>query len=131
MKQRFINFMRSRYGLDQLSRFLAWGSIILMLFGCLVNLTPIYCLGFLILIYSYYRIFSKNYNARYRENQWYLEHTAPIRDYFRTSSRHMHIRKTHHIYTCKSCHQKIRIPKGKGKIQITCPNCGNSFIKRS
>ena len=40
-------------------------------------------------------------------------------------------KKIYKFYTCGQCGQKVRVPKGKGKIEITCPKCRNTFIKRT
>ena len=88
-------------------------------------------LGFILIIYTYYRILSRNVSARYVENQKYLGYTQNIRNRFDKEKNMMQQRKTHHIYTCPGCGQKIRIPRGKGqKVEIDCPKCHQKFIKR-
>lgn len=88
-------------------------------------------LGLAAIIYTYFRIFSRNIQKRYEENQWFLAKTAKLRLRFQKEKSLMAERKTNHIYTCPGCGQKIRIPKGKGKIEIDCPKCHTKFVKRS
>ncbi len=134
MKDKFIRFMQGRYGVDQFSRFLlgvALVSIIISIFtrgylGTLLN-----TIGLLAIVYTYFRIFSRNIQKRYAENQKYLSITSKIRMRFNKEKNIMAQRKTHHIYTCPGCGQKIRIPRGKGKIEIECPKCHTKFIKNS
>lgn len=137
MKEKFFRFMQGRYGVDQFSKFTigaAFVTIILSVFlrkaaPSLSSLLDF--LGMLAIVYTYYRIFSRNIAQRARENQKYLGYTAKIRNRFAREKNLMEQRKTHHIYTCPSCGQKIRIPRGKGKIEISCPKCSTKFIKRS
>lgn len=136
MKEKFIRFMQGRYGVDQLSKFtigVACVAIILSLFvkrGSLLG-TVLDIVGLLTIIYTYTRIFSRNIQKRYAENQKYLSVTGKFRLRMNKEKNLMAQRKTHHIYSCPGCGQKIRIPKGKGKIEIECPKCHNKFVKRS
>ena len=130
MKEKFYRFMQGRYGNDQFNRFLMILVIVcfaLSLFG----VRPFYVLGMVLLIYAYFRLFSKNIYKRRQENAVYLRYEYKVRQWFATFKRDMEQRKTHHIYRCPSCKQKIRIPRGKGKIEIRCPKCGQTFIKKS
>ena len=130
MKEKFYRFMQGRYGNDQFNRFLMILVIVcfaLSLFG----VRPFYVLGIVLLIYAYFRLFSKNIYKRRQENAVYLRYEYKVRQWFATFKRDMEQRKTHHIYRCPSCKQKIRIPRGKGKIEIRCPQCGQTFIKKS
>ena len=130
MKEKFYRFMQGRYGGDQLSRFLmilTVACMVLSLFGA----DFFYIIGFALLIYSYFRIFSRNRYKRQAENAVYLKYEYKGRQFFATWKRDMAPRKAHHIYRCPSCRQKIRVPRGKGKIEIRCPKCSNTFIKRS
>ena len=130
MKEKFYRFMQGRYGNDQFNRFLMVLVIVcfaLSLFG----VRPLYVLGITLLIYAYFRLFSKNIYKRRQENAVYLRYEYKVRQWFATFKRDMEQRKTHHIYRCPSCKQKIRIPRGKGKIEIRCPKCGQTFIKKS
>ena len=135
MKERFMRFMQGRYGLDAMSRFLMFFGLGLVLLSSLfVNylvVQGVYALGWLVLIYSYFRVFSRNIRKRYDENMKFLAKTAGIRGFFKKEFRQLKSRKVYHIYKCPSCKQKIRVPRGKGKIEIKCPKCGTTFIKRS
>lgn len=90
-----------------------------------------YIFGWVAIIYCYFRIFSKNITKRYAENQKYLAKTYKLRSFFYKQKELMKQRKVYHIYKCPSCKQKIRIPRGKGKIEVRCPKCGTTFIKKS
>ena len=131
MKQKFQNFMSGRYGVDDFSKALLYATLAL----CLVSLfTRNRMLNLLLtagLVFIYYRMFSKNYSRRYQENLWYLRQKDKVMHYFKRQNILAQQRKTHRIYTCPQCRQKIRIPKGHGKVQITCPQCKTAFIKRS
>ncbi len=123
--------MQGRYGADEFYRFLLGvtvAGIVLNIFlrSRMLELAVLVLWGYMI-----FRTFSKNYSARYNENQKYLKATAKFRYWFGQQKKLMEERKYHHIYTCPKCKQKIRIPKGKGKIMVRCPKCHHEFQKRS
>jgi len=87
--------------------------------------------GMAAIVYTYFRIFSKNISKRYQENQKYLQMTDKLRARFQKEKRMMSQRKDYHIYSCPGCGQKIRIPRGGfKKVEIECPKCHTKFIKR-
>lgn len=131
MRERFARFMQGRYGVDQLAQFLNIFTLILILISIFFRSRIFEFFILLLLIFSYSRIFSRNYSRCSAQNQWFLNKTYKIRKLFGKQKAYNEIRKDYHIYTCKKCKQKIKIPKGKGKIIITCPKCGNEFQKRS
>lgn len=131
MREKLMRFMQGRYGVDQLSRFVM-GAAVVVLIVSMFSRSPVWSVILLALIfYCYFRMFSRNISARYAENQKFLESTAGVRKKWATFKRDMSIRKTHHIYRCPGCKQKIRVPRGKGKIAIRCPKCSREFIKKS
>lgn len=127
MKEKFYRFMQGRYGADQFSQFLLITAVIILVVNMFARNGLLQLIPFGILIYTYFRMFSKNITARAKENQKYLQMTQKIRQNF-TNIKQL---SKYHIYKCPSCGQKIRIPRGKGKIEITCPKCKNKFIKKS
>lgn len=131
MKEKLIRFMYGRYGVDAFGKFLVILGLILIILSGFTNFRLLPILAWAVIIYAYFRIFSRNIYKRSAENQSYLKHTAKIRGFWWNQKNLMKQRKTHHIYKCPSCHQKIRVPKGKGKIEIRCPKCQNTFVKRS
>lgn len=131
MRERIIRFLMGRYGVDDFSRFLMAVSIVFFVLNVIFRRGLFYILAIAVLAYAYYRILSKNHNRRYRENMKYTCYKNKVMSIFKREKSHMQQRKTHHIYTCRKCGQKIRIPRGKGKIQVTCPKCGFQFVKKS
>lgn len=130
MKEKFYRFMQGRYGNDQFNRFLM--VLVLVCFALsLVGVRIFYLIGIICLVYAYFRMLSKNLYRRRIENNTYMKYEYRVKQFFATWKRDMRQRKTHHIYRCPSCRQKIRIPRGKGKIEIRCPKCGQTFIKKS
>ena len=131
MKEKLMRFMYGRYGVDTFGKFLLWSGVILMLITSIFHFRIFYVIGWAFVIYSYYRMFSRQTYKRALENQKFLQHTSKIRGFFAKQKYMAAQRKTHHIYKCPNCKQKIRVPKGKGKIEIRCPKCQTTFIKKS
>ena len=137
MRDKFNKFMQGRYGVDDLSRFTMGVALVLIILAMFANIfsrtvgSTLDILGVAAIVYAYIRIFSRNIQQRYAENQKFLQMKSKFRFRFNKEKDLMKQRKTHHIYSCPGCGQKIRIPKGKGKIEIECPKCHTKFVKRS
>lgn len=131
MKEKIMHFMVGRYGMDQLSDFLIKFALVFAVLNILLRSGVMGILAWAALIFAYFRIFSKNYERCRRQNAWYLQKTWKIRSVCSKYVSRLRILRTHHIYTCSQCRQKIKIPRGRGKVQIRCPKCGNEFIKKS
>ena len=131
MKERMQRFMAGRYGNDQLNQFIFIVAIISMVLEIITRQSLFYTLTLVLLILAYVRVFSRNINKRYEANMKFLQKKDAILNKFRKQKYYAAQRRNFHIYTCPQCKQKIRIPKGKGKISITCPKCRTSFIKKS
>lgn len=131
MKERMQRFMAGRYGNDQLNQFIFIVAIISMVLEIVTRQSIFYTLTLVLLVLAYVRVFSRNINKRYEENMKFLQKKDAILNKFRKQKYYAAQRRDFHIYTCPQCKQKIRIPKGKGKISITCPKCRTSFIKKS
>lgn len=139
MKERFLRFMQGRYGVDEFSRFLIWMVIAFWLLAIVIRMggsgshtaaaagTICDYISFAAIIYSWFRMFSKNIVKRQNENRMYLKYKQKISGIFKSESKD----KSHKIYKCPKCGQKIRVPKNKGKIAISCPNCSTEFVKRT
>ena len=126
----FQNFMMGRHGLDQLGFALMITWFVLAMVG---NFTT-YILVILALIplaFCVFRMFSRNQYRRAKENDAFLKVWRPIPAWFRRVKNRLKGRKTHRYYKCPNCKNTLRVPKGKGKICITCPVCRTEFIKKT
>lgn len=128
--------MIGRYGVDQLGRFLCIAIVVV----CVVSLflqqnsgvsSVLSLLYWALLIYSFFRIFSRNISKRRQENDKYLSIKYKITQKFNLFKRQIKDRKDYKYFSCPQCGRTVRVPKGKGKVRITCPNCDNAFIKNT
>lgn len=116
-------FMMGRYGTDKLNMALLSAG----LFTCLVGMfVKLWWLDLLITVISYgflftviFRTLSRNTYKRYQENRKYLMFVQRFKD------------KDHRYFDCPRCRQQVRVPKGKGKIAITCPKCREKFVRKT
>ena len=130
-RDRMAKFMYGRYGIDHLSRMTMYLSILLFVITLFWHNSIVYLVAVAIMIYTYYRTFSRNISKRYSENEAYLKVKYKIIGKFNVCKARLKDSKTHKIFKCPSCTQKIRVPKGKGKISIKCPKCRIEFIKKT
>jgi DNA-directed RNA polymerase subunit RPC12/RpoP len=131
MLEKLRRFMVGRYGFDELSRFLVILSAIVLLLSNFIFKIVLYPISLIILLLCIYRILSKNHNSRYKENYIYLNYRNILYSKINKVKYNINQRKMYHIFKCPSCRQKVRIPKGKGKVTITCPKCRTEFKKKS
>ena len=106
-------------------------TLVLLILNMFTRIPLLYLLALVFLGYGYFRMFSRNISKRSSENYAYLQKTERIRAWFGKIKRRIVQSRDYHIYKCPSCGQKIRVPRGKGKICITCPKCRKEFEKRS
>lgn len=130
--------MMGRYGVDQMNIGVLIFSMVCTFTASLTRWLLLSILGTALLAYGVFRMFSRNVSARSKENQKFLAFWNKvkgiwykIKDWFSGKKRRFADRKTHCYFSCPKCKRKLRVPKGKGKIEISCPICGTKFIKKT
>lgn len=130
MRKFLYQFAYGRYGIDQLSIFLVFSYFFLRSISLVYDLVFLILLAVAVLVWAYFRIFSRNITARQQENQKYLKYTAPYWDKFNFFV--LSIRdKNHRYFRCPYCHLRLRAPRNKGKIQVTCTKCQKIFYEKT
>ena len=125
-------FMSGRYGtLDSLNLTLMFLYLLFAFIQLFARSAVLYILAMLPLLAFLFRMLSRNLAARQRDNEKFLEFSAPVRKILRKYSRRLRDRKIYRYYSCPTCHRELRVPKGRGKIQITCPHCHHQFEAKS
>ena len=116
-------FMEGRYGSDKLNTAILMVALVLVLvytflpFG-LVKII-LWIISYVLMIWAIFRMLSRNTYRRYQENRRFLQIVDGIRD------------REHRYYNCPTCRQRVRVPRGKGKIAISCPKCREKFIRKT
>lgn len=124
---RYIKFMKDRYGVDELYKFLLLICFVLLVINTFVSNNIIRLFEVLLIVIIFYRYMSKNIKLRKKENDKYLEIKDKIIKLFDYNKKKYKDRNTHMYKKCPKCKQKIRLPLKKGKHTVKCPNCGNKF----
>ena len=123
LKTGLVRFMSGRYGTDKLNSVILWTGLILCLISMFLplgwaNLT-LSLLSYVCMIVAIFRCFSRNTYKRYQENRRFLLAIQKRKD------------REHKYFSCPKCRQSVRVPRGKGKISITCPRCREKFVKKT
>ena len=131
----YAGFMQGRYGergIDEYGRFLNIVTIVFLILSMLFRKIRIfYWIALALLIYDYYRILSRDFARRRHENDRYLQIRYNHGAFAEDMRRKREESKVYRIYRCPRCKQKVRVPRGKGRIAIHCPKCGEEFVKKS
>ena len=131
MREKLVRFMAGRYGMDQLSRLMSYGALVLILVNFFVKSPILYIVGLVLLVLTYVRFFSRNLEKRRRENAWYLRKSYAVTSGVKNWWERMKQRKDYVFFRCPGCRAMLRVPRGKGKLRVTCRKCGNSFERRT
>ena len=121
-------FMAGRYGTDKLNMALLVAALVLCFVPTVLTLLGLFIplLNLLLALGSYaltgyaiFRCLSRNTYKRYEENRRYLRLVERLKD------------RQHKYFDCPRCRQPVRVPRGKGKISITCPRCKEKFVRKT
>ena len=115
-------FMVGRYGTDKLNSVILTTGLIVCVAGMFVggSFSGIFTIvSYSLMFWAIFRTFSRNTYKRYQENRKFLMFLERIKD------------REHRYFSCPKCKQTVRVPRGKGKLAITCPRCKERFIKKS
>ncbi len=134
LRQRIQQFMYGRYGYDQLGRSLIVAALVCMVLGLFVPraVYPLFlALQYAALIFCIFRVLSRNVYKRRQENAWYMQKEQTFRQWLRSLKDRWQQRKDYKFFRCPSCHALLRVPRGKGKLVLTCRKCGNRFERKT
>ncbi len=130
-----MRVMAGRYGTDQLNRALSIAALVLLVLSLLTGRTGsgslVWILALACLVWSTFRSFSRNVGKRQRENEAYLRFTGRFRREAGGAKERFRQRKDYRFFRCPSCRTWLRVPRGKGKVNITCRQCGERFTRNT
>ena len=116
-------YMAGRYGTDKLNLAILGTALAICVITGFVRVPLVNLLmtaaSYGLMIWAISRSFSRNTYKRYQENRKFLQFFDRIKD------------RDHCYYDCPRCRQNVRVPRGKGKIAITCPRCKEKFIRKT
>lgn len=131
MREKFARFMMGRNGVDELARFESIFVWVLLLVSIFSRMWIFDLFAMALIVHMYFRILSRDVSKRYEENQKYVNFRYNAVVKWDKKKKRIAQRRNYRFYKCPMCRQEVRVPKGHGKIQITCPKCRETFIKRS
>ena len=119
----FGRFMMGRCGTDKLNTWVLGAGVVACIISALIPVPVVKLaltlLAYILMFWAIFRCFSRNTYKRYRENRRFLMLLERFRD------------REHRYFDCPKCRQSVRVPRGKGKISITCPKCQEKFIRKT
>jgi hypothetical protein len=129
--QKLYYWMMGRNGVDQLSIALLILGLLISIIGRIFWLWPLMAVCYLLYIWALFRMLSKNLTARRKENQWFLRIWKPVCGWISFHCMAFRDRKQYKYFKCPNCGLRLRAPKGRGKIMVTCRSCHKEFLKKT
>ena len=123
MKEKFYRFMYGRYGIDKLGYAILITSMCLSLISSVFSFELLYIASYALMIWEIYRFLSKNIYRRSAENVKFLNIKSSLSKKLKLEKNKIKDRKTHKYFECSTCHNNLRVPKGRGELKVTCPVC--------
>jgi len=123
--------MIGRYGPDHLNIAMIIFSFALSIIHGISRFTPILYVSYIIIALALFRMLSRNIPRRRAENDKFIRYWWPIKTKLSRVIANIRHRKTFKYFSCPSCSNTLRVPRGKGKLQVTCPKCGERFFKKT
>lgn len=124
------NFLNTRSGFDQYTMFLLLLGWVLRMISAFGGLLPLIIPAYVVFLYAAFRFFSGNKEKRAIENARFLSMLHPLAQWVKFQHT-VRSDKEHRYFKCPSCGQQLRVPRGRGKVQITCRTCGATFEEKS
>ena len=112
-------FMEGRYGNDKLNNAILGTALLISILGLFIRTPLLNLIAYVLMFWAIFRTLSRNTYKRSQENRKFLQFFDRIRD------------REHKYFDCPKCRQMVRVPRGKGKISITCPRCREKFVRKS
>lgn len=116
-------FMEGRYGTDKLNTVILCCAFVIVIIYSIIPTGAVqlllWALSYALMIWAIFRSLSRNTYKRYEENRKFLRVVEQVKD------------REHRYFNCPRCHQRVRVPRGKGKISIACPKCRERFVKKT
>ena len=130
-KNNMTQWMQGRYGIDELTRALMMVGCALIVINFFVGSALLSLLSLVVIVFAMVRVYSRNFPQRARELETYERLMERPRAWFRLTKHRWDNRKTTVYFKCKGCGTVLNVPRGKGKMRITCPKCGTKTERRS
>ena len=131
IEQRLRELMRGRNGADDLALVSVTVAIIIAVINLFAKTRVLSALGLALIIYGVWRTFSTNRDQRRAENAAFMKRLGPVAAWVRNPKSALAEARSFKHAKCPTCGQGVRVPRGKGKIRVTCPTCGTRFDERS
>ncbi len=123
----FQKIMVGRNGADRLSLAMMWLGFALILISTFVGSYILNFIALAIYMLSILRVFSRKLEKRRAENQYYVQKVGKIRTSVTHRRNRFKMRKQYRYFKCPECKSWLRLPRGAGKVKVTCGQCGHQF----
>ena len=130
-QRKAADWMRGRRGPDDIAVFCTNVAVILVVINLFARVSWLSWIALALLAYSIFRIQSKNLGPRAKENEAFLKALGPARPWIQNPKAAFAEAKQYKHVKCSSCGQRVRVPRGKGKLRVTCPKCKQKFEVKS